>query len=142
MSDANTLFPPANYHNVSWWKRNASFPDVQCENGVQEYQLNIFLTEYLEINKWTLESVLISGHSDLRKSFITILATGLVVGIIVLLKLREEAKKSSWFIDLLFWLAWNKWTGINSLCVYWLLYKRTCKRVSWILLKVAQNVSW
>ena len=39
-------------------------------------------------------------------------------------KLREEAKKSSWFIDLFFWLAWNKWIGLNSLCIYWSLYKR------------------
>lgn len=95
---------------------------------MQEYQLESCLTSYLKINKWTLGSFSISEHSDLRNNFITIVAAGLVVRIIILLKLREEAKKSSWFIDLFFCLAWNKWIGINSLCIYWLLYKRTCTR--------------
>lgn len=37
-----------------------------------------------------------SEHSDLRNSFITVNTTAdLLAGIIVLLKLREEAKKSS-----------------------------------------------
>lgn len=87
-------------------------------------------------------SVSILEHLDLRNNFITILASGLVVGMIVWLKLREKAKKNSWFIDLFFWLAWKDWIGINSLCIYWLLYKRTYRRGGWILLKMAKNTSW
>jgi hypothetical protein len=64
----------------------------------------------LEINKWTLGSVLILEHSGLRDRFITLLASGLVVGIIVLLTLKEEVKKVH---DIL--ICFSGWLEISEL---------------------------